>query len=108
MSATASSQRGSPRPASSTPVYASFASEKIIIAAGVAIFHIATERVVVCFHSRDKFWFLPKGRRDASEETGRAAEREGFEEVSWPAVSQCISVRRKRGLVSKDRAAFAP
>lgn len=66
---------------SSIPVSANFASDKITIGAGVAIFHLATKSVVVCFHSRDKYWFLPKGRRNASEEAGRAAEREGFEEV---------------------------
>lgn len=73
----------STRPASSAPVYANFACEKFTIGAGVAIFHLATERVVVCYHSRDKYWFLPKGRRNASEETGRAAEREGFEESGY-------------------------
>lgn len=70
-------------PTSSAPVYANFSSEHLTIGAGVAIFHIATERVVVCYHSRDRYWFLPKGRRDASEETGVAACREGFEEVSF-------------------------
>lgn len=38
----------------------------------------------MCWHSRDKYWFLPKGRRNASEDAGRAAEREGFEEVRVP------------------------
>lgn len=67
----------------SAPVHANFPSEKLTIGAGVAIFHIATERVVVCYHSRDKYWFLPKGRRNANEETTRAAEREGFEESGY-------------------------
>ena len=67
----------------SPPVYANFPSEKLTIGAGVAIFHLATKRVVVCYHSRDKYWFLPKGRRNANEETTRAAEREGFEESGY-------------------------
>lgn len=67
----------------SPPVYANFPSEKLTIGAGVAIFHIATERVVVCYHTRDRYWFLPKGRRNANEETVRAAEREGFEEAGY-------------------------
>ena len=50
--------------------------------AGVVIFHLATDRVVLCRHSRDGVWFLPKGRRDASEDTVTTACREGFEEVS--------------------------
>lgn len=68
---------------SSQPVHASFPSEKLTIGAGVAIFHIASERVVVCYHTRDKYWFLPKGRRNANEDTTRAAEREGFEESGY-------------------------
>lgn len=67
----------------SQPVYANFPSEKLTIGAGVAIFHLASERVVVCYHTRDKYWFLPKGRRNANEETTRAAEREGFEESGY-------------------------
>ncbi|KAK3701500.1 hypothetical protein LTR37_015474 [Vermiconidia calcicola] len=67
----------------SPPIYANFPSEKLTIGAGVAIFHLATERVVVCYHSRGKYWFLPKGRRNANETTGTAAEREGFEESGY-------------------------
>ncbi|KXL50090.1 hypothetical protein M433DRAFT_74939 [Acidomyces richmondensis BFW] len=67
----------------SRPVYANFPSEKLAIGAGVAIFHIATERVVLCYHTRDRYWFLPKGRRNANEDTVRAAEREGFEETGY-------------------------
>ena len=36
-----------------------------------------------CYHSRDKYWFLPKGRRNANESTTTAAEREGFEESGY-------------------------
>jgi 8-oxo-dGTP pyrophosphatase MutT (NUDIX family) len=65
----------------STPIYAEFPARNLVTGCGVAIFHIKSERVVLCYHTRDKYWFLPKGRRDAGEETRRAAEREGFEEV---------------------------
>lgn len=67
----------------SRPVYANFPSEHLTIAAGVAIFHLATERVVLCYHTRDKYWFLPKGRKNANEDCGRAAEREGYEESGY-------------------------
>lgn len=80
-----SSSSSSPHPSPvqpSHPVYASFPSSNLTIGCGVAIFHLASSRVVVCYHTRDKYWFLPKGRRDSGEESGRAAEREGFEEVS--------------------------
>ncbi|THZ84347.1 hypothetical protein D6C84_04159, partial [Aureobasidium pullulans] len=38
---------------------------------------------VVCKDTRNDVWFLPKGRRDASEETGVTAIREGFEESGY-------------------------
>lgn len=68
-------------PSSDEPVIASFDSEHLTIGAGVAIFHLASDRVVVCYHPEHDNFFLPKGRRDANEETWVAAEREGFEEV---------------------------
>ncbi|KAF2092155.1 hypothetical protein K490DRAFT_70817 [Saccharata proteae CBS 121410] len=68
---------------SNAPVNANFASPDLTIGCGVAIFHVATERVVLCYHSRDRYWFLPKGRRDVGEDTARAAEREGFEESGY-------------------------
>lgn len=68
-------------PSSDPPVNANFDSSHLTIGAGVAIFHLASSRVIVCRHSIEKYWFLPKGRRDAGEDTARGAEREGFEEV---------------------------
>ncbi|KAI4182184.1 MAG: hypothetical protein L6R41_006132 [Letrouitia leprolyta] len=68
---------------SDLPVIANFDSAHLTIGAGVAIFHIATARVVVCYHSVDGYWFLPKGRRDAGEDSGTGAEREGFEESGY-------------------------
>lgn len=80
-----STQRGEPKSRdalkSNPPVLANFSSDKLTIAAGVAIFHVASARVVLCFHTREKYWFLPKGRRDVNESSGAGAEREGFEEV---------------------------
>ncbi|KAL8796879.1 MAG: hypothetical protein Q9195_000962 [Heterodermia aff. obscurata] len=70
-------------PSSDNPVVASFDSEHLTVGAGVAIFHIASSRVVVCYHTMHGYWFLPKGRRDVNEETSAAAEREGFEESGY-------------------------
>jgi 8-oxo-dGTP pyrophosphatase MutT (NUDIX family) len=69
---------------SSAPMFAQFASESLVLGGGVAIFHIASERVVICSaEDRDgkTYFFLPKGRRDPGEESGKGAEREGYEEV---------------------------
>lgn len=40
-------QKSSMPPQTSVPLYANFPAEKLTIGAGVAIFHLATERVVV-------------------------------------------------------------
>jgi hypothetical protein len=68
----------------SHPVYAEFPAANFTCGGGVAIFHVKTKRVVVCYHTLEHHWFLPKGRRDAGEEARRGAEREGFEEVDSP------------------------
>ena len=69
-------------PEPNRPIMGNWDSANTTIGAGVAIFHLASSRVVLCYHSTGRYFFLPKGRRDASENTGPTAEREGFEEVS--------------------------
>ena len=69
-------------PKADPPLAGNWDSAHTSIGAGVAIFHLASGRVVVCYHSTRDYYFLPKGRRDANEDTGPGAEREGFEEVS--------------------------
>ena len=76
-----SSAARTPQVASDRPISANFASNHFVLGGGVAIFHVASSRVVLCYHSRDKYWFLPKGRRDVGESIEQGAEREGFEEV---------------------------
>ena len=66
---------------SNRPLAGNWDSAHTTVGGGVAIFHLASSRVVLCYHSVDRYWFLPKGRRDASENTAAGAEREGFEEV---------------------------
>ncbi|MCJ1387714.1 hypothetical protein MMC18_000557 [Xylographa bjoerkii] len=78
-----------PIPGSIAPIHASprvsgnFPCSRFVLGGGVAIFHLATARVVVCWHTVERYWFLPKGRRDAGEESNRGAEREGFEESGY-------------------------
>ncbi|KAI5369709.1 Putative NUDIX hydrolase domain-containing protein [Septoria linicola] len=83
MSSVTHNARSTGRVEPSRPIAANYSSSNLTIGAGVAIFHLATERVIVVQHTRDRYWFLPKGRRNASEDTGRAAEREGFEESGY-------------------------
>ncbi|KAF2455855.1 hypothetical protein BDY21DRAFT_271273, partial [Lineolata rhizophorae] len=65
------------------PIYGHYDSRHVVEGCGVAIFHVASKRVVICYHTGEGYWFLPKGRRDAGEESGRAAEREGYEESGF-------------------------
>ena len=67
------------------PVIAQFDGSSFVVGGGVAIFHVATGRVVVCsmVYRGQEYYFLPKGRRDAGEESGIGAEREGYEEVLY-------------------------
>jgi 8-oxo-dGTP pyrophosphatase MutT (NUDIX family) len=71
------------RPSVFQPLIAHYPGDKFVVGGGVAIFHLATGRVVICsavYHGQ-KYYFLPKGRRDVGEESGTGAEREGYEEV---------------------------
>ncbi|KAF6237250.1 hypothetical protein HO173_004718 [Letharia columbiana] len=70
-------------PKADLPIVGNWDSANTTIGAGVAIFHLASSRVVLCYHSTNNYYFLPKGRRDASEDTGSGAEREGFEESGY-------------------------
>jgi 8-oxo-dGTP pyrophosphatase MutT (NUDIX family) len=70
-------------PKPSLPTIANYPSERLTIGCGVAIFHLASSRVVLCYHSRDNYYFLPKGRKNANESHTVAAEREGFEETGY-------------------------
>ncbi|KEQ62667.1 uncharacterized protein M437DRAFT_48603 [Aureobasidium melanogenum CBS 110374] len=67
----------------SAPVDKYFPSNSLVIGAGVTIFHLATNRIVICRDTRSNVYFLPKGRKDASEETTTTAIREGFEESGY-------------------------
>ena len=59
---------------------------------------------MLCYHTADDYYFLPKGRKDVNEPLTTAAEREGFEESGYrcrllplPIVtSQTQPARRKR------------
>lgn len=70
-------------PHASAPITAHYPDSDFVVGGGVAIFHLATGRVVLCHeqHRGSVHYFLPKGRRDAGEESGPGAEREGYEEV---------------------------
>lgn len=70
-------------PKTSLPTAANYPSENLTIGCGAAIFHLASSRVVLCYHSRDHYYFLPKGRKNANETHTSAAEREGFEETGY-------------------------
>jgi 8-oxo-dGTP pyrophosphatase MutT (NUDIX family) len=41
----------------------------------------STGKIVVIYESKEKVWFLPKGRKDVGESLEQAALREAYEEV---------------------------
>ncbi|KAL5116443.1 hypothetical protein ACEQ8H_005679 [Pleosporales sp. CAS-2024a] len=68
------------------PLIAQYPGHLFVVGGGVAIFHLATSRVVICSavdRHGTTYYFLPKGRRDAGEESGPGAEREGYEESGY-------------------------
>ncbi|KAF1936835.1 hypothetical protein EJ02DRAFT_459201 [Clathrospora elynae] len=73
-------------PRADPPTFAQYDGNGFLVGGGVAIFHIATARVVIC-SAQDRrgttYYFLPKGRRDAGEDSSRGAEREGYEESGY-------------------------
>lgn len=67
----------------STPAVPSslwFASD-FLLGAGMVIIQPETEKIVVIYDTRNKAWFLPKGRKDVGESLEEAALREAYEEV---------------------------
>ncbi|KAF2172327.1 hypothetical protein M409DRAFT_17563 [Zasmidium cellare ATCC 36951] len=89
-------------PQPSRPISATWPSEHLTLGAGVAIFHLATSRVVLCYHTRDEYWFLPKGRKNADEDLARAAEREGFEESGFRNRLLPLPVRHRQPVEDGD------
>ncbi|KAL8668629.1 MAG: hypothetical protein Q9168_006747 [Polycauliona sp. 1 TL-2023] len=97
-----------PNPTSNLPLVANFDSAHLTIGAGVAIFHLATSHVVLCYHSKEKYWFLPKGRRDAGEDSGTGAEREGFEESGYRNRLLPIPLRHRQPQAHNSDTAVSP
>ena len=57
-------------------------SANFMLGAGMVILQPSTQKVVVVYHQRLKYWFLPRGRKDVGESLESAALREAYEEVS--------------------------
>ncbi|KAF7424804.1 hypothetical protein PC9H_010115 [Pleurotus ostreatus] len=52
-----------------------------MLGVGMVIIQPETEKVVLCYDSRRKHYFFPKGRKDAGEAMETAVLREAYEEV---------------------------
>ncbi|GAM90238.1 hypothetical protein ANO11243_082800 [Dothideomycetidae sp. 11243] len=78
----------------------------IVFAAGCAIFHLASARVVLCRSTAGGGYFLPKGRRDAGEELGVTAVREGFEESGYRCRLLPLPVPHRQPVPSTDLRAW--
>nr|GAT49661.1 predicted protein [Mycena chlorophos] len=89
MSASAAAPPGPPMGAFSTAAIPNsiFADQNFMLGAGMVIFQEDTQRVVVCYESQEKKWFLPKGRKDVGESLADAALREAYEESGYRVAS---------------------
>jgi 8-oxo-dGTP pyrophosphatase MutT (NUDIX family) len=54
----------------------------MLLGAGMVIIQPSTGKIVLIYESKDKVWFLPKGRKDVGESLEQAALRETYEEVT--------------------------
>jgi len=59
-----------------------FASD-FLLGAGMVIIQPETEKIVVIYDTKSKFWFLPKGRKDVGESLEQTALREAYEESGY-------------------------
>lgn len=58
-----------------------WASSDFMVGSGMVIIQPSSHRIVVCYDSLRKTYFLPKGRKDIGESLEEAAVREAYEEV---------------------------
>ena len=58
-----------------------FACEDFRVGAGMLVIQPSTGKVVLCYDTKRKKYFLPKGRKDIGESLAQAAVREACEEV---------------------------
>ena len=76
-----------PRPAqlsvfSSPPIDNSlFFANDFMLGAGMVILQPSSGKVVLVYDTQDKYWFLPRGRKDVGETLEQTALREAHEEV---------------------------
>ncbi|KAF4570962.1 hypothetical protein EYR36_001770 [Pleurotus pulmonarius] len=59
----------------------SWCAQDFMLGVGMVIIQPETEKVVLCYDSRRKHYFFPKGRKDAGEAMETAVLREAYEEV---------------------------
>lgn len=49
-----------------------------------------TEKVLVVYETKKKYWFFPRGRKDLGETLEQAALREAYEEVCSEIARNCV------------------
>ncbi|PFH48847.1 hypothetical protein AMATHDRAFT_64527 [Amanita thiersii Skay4041] len=60
-----------------------WAAQDFLLAAGMVIFQLGTDKVVVVNDPTVRSWFLPRGRKDVGESLEQAALREAYEESGY-------------------------
>ncbi|KAG6855974.1 hypothetical protein H0H87_008872 [Tephrocybe sp. NHM501043] len=60
-----------------------FSSQNFMLGAGMVVLQPSTHKVLLVYDTKDKHWFLPRGRKDVGETIEEAAVREAYEETGY-------------------------
>ncbi|KAJ7161055.1 NUDIX hydrolase domain-like protein [Mycena filopes] len=60
-----------------------WADVNFLLGAGMVVIQPATNKIVLVYETKKKYWFLPKGRKDVGESLEQAALREAYEESGY-------------------------
>lgn len=60
-----------------------WSSQNFMLGAGMVIIQPSTHKIVVVYDTKQKYWFFPRGRKDAGESLEVTAIREAYEESGY-------------------------
>lgn len=56
-------------------------SNDFMLGTGMVVIQEKTEKILLVYETKEKYWFFPRGRKDIGETLEQAALREAYEEV---------------------------
>jgi ADP-ribose pyrophosphatase YjhB (NUDIX family) len=67
-----------------------WASNDFLLGAGMVVIQETTEKILLVYETKEKYWFFPRGRKDMGETLEQAALREAYEEVCGEITRPCV------------------